>query len=450
MSPSNDPTTSASTLDEKLRSLQLDETPQQTLHRFLSLNKSPPPPPSSPPQPRSSPTPANEKTPKHTYLAHGQCAEIFVPSNNSHRILKRAYPNWRTDLWADFKAHTRVHAAFTSQILNPNNKASVLQVRVPEPLLHILPENENWWRDHGGIFPSIPRTPVSSHEDTQTTERRSILVAERIPPLPTPVQLSLLATFCPHKLKDTAVNNKQNTEAALARVYLGLRRPTTSPPSAASASLVNFELTLDGLEAMNLGFQEKRYYATAMAQGLAVIHWRAGIDGRDIEWVLGGAPSSLKPYCQPWVVDEEEGSEPQDTEMAVQARVGGVCLWVLDFNQCKGIGMDEAGCERAALAFWDNDPYYPRPGSEAEVELWQCFEEAYLGMAEAVIEKPKWKKLPAVFVEAVKAEGRKRFPEGTDFKEPPKGDATPSVGRKKGMKGRGGGANVNLEELIEG
>ena len=330
----------------------------------------------------------------------------------------------------DYRLHSQIRYAF----------GITLHIHVPEPFAHILPKNDRWWREHGILFPPTKRTP---YPDKQ---RLNILVAERILPLPKVVRLCLMDAFCHEDLKEIALHDHGNKDA-LARVYLGTRRPAVPHPT--EIFLRNFELTLDKIDRLKL---PKLEYAQYIAEALAVIHWEAEIDGRDIEFVLGGSPTVLKDYTV------KCDTQPQDTEMSCNFQRREVKLWVLDFNQCRPMTMDASGCQKAAAAFWDNDAYYPRPTSTQETELWDRFELVYLETADAVLEdKFKLKGLPKQFLDAVKIEGQRRFPDGTDSKLPPRAESstgpsasssTESSFTKRKVKPRIG-RNIDLESLAE-
>jgi hypothetical protein len=55
-------------------------------------------------------------------------------------------------------------------------------------------------------------------------------------------------------------------------------------------SLRNFCLFLDQIEDLALDPSE---YAEAMADALAIMHWSAGIDANDVEFVLGSLPTKF-------------------------------------------------------------------------------------------------------------------------------------------------------------
>ena len=88
-----------------------------------------------------------------------------------------------------------------------------------------------------------------------------------------------------------------------------------------------------------------------MAQALALMHWVGEVDGNDVEFVL--APS----------------------DNATMSNVlGDHSMWILDFDLCRNMSMDEDGVKQASIAFWRNDPFYPRPGKDPE--LWNAFRKA--------------------------------------------------------------------------
>lgn len=96
-----------------------------------------------------------------------------------------------------------------------------------------------------------------------------------------------------------------------------------------------------------------------MAETPAMMHWVGEIDGNDIEIVLA-------PPCN---------GSPLKTESNI---LGDHSMWVLDFNLCRRMAIYSKGVEQAAAAFWGDDRYYPRPGVETNILLWNLFREHYL------------------------------------------------------------------------
>ena len=156
-----------------------------------------------------------------------------------------------------------------------------------------------------------------------------LLVSERILPLPRHVREALIDIWCPEGRRD--VRNRD----CLMRIYLG-QRHSKGTPYGGNFSLRNFKLTLEKVEQLGL---EKGPMAVAIAEGLAALHWGARCNAQDVEFVIGTSRI------------------PEDDHQVRRT----VDVWLLDFNQCTPITMDEKGCMEAAKAFWGNDPYYPRP-----------------------------------------------------------------------------------------
>ncbi|KAK3669285.1 hypothetical protein LTR78_010823 [Recurvomyces mirabilis] len=99
-----------------------------------------------------------------------------------------------------------------------------------------------------------------------------------------------------------------------------------------------------------------------MADALAVIYWHAKVDANDVEFVL--APAGTHPASAAWS----------------SGVLGEHTMWVLDFDCCGVMTQDEEGVEKAARAFYRNDPYFPRPvGEDDEVgrALWELFKHMF-------------------------------------------------------------------------
>src|SRR4051812_31953442 len=66
-----------------------------------------------------------------------------------------------------------------------------------------------------------------------------------------------------------------------------------------------------------------------------------------------------------------------------------VHLWLLDFNQCKEIEMNDTGVTAAVEAFALNDRYFPRPSVDAN--LWKIFCNQYQKTSERIIASQRYK-----------------------------------------------------------
>ncbi|UKZ78335.1 hypothetical protein TrVFT333_006071 [Trichoderma virens FT-333] len=82
-------------------------------------------------------------------------------------------------------------------------------------------------------------------------------------------------------------------------------------------------------------------------------------------------------------------------------------MWILDFDLCRDLTLDEKGIEQASNAFWGNDPYYPRPGSvnPANQRLWSIFEERFIQSSSKALrsESNDIKQLPKLLMEKIKS-----------------------------------------------
>lgn len=127
-----------------------------------------------------------------------------------------------------------------------------------------------------------------------------------------------------------------------------------------------------------------------MADALATIYWDAKIDANDVEFVL--APAGTHPNTRTWS----------------SQTLGDHTMWILDFDCCNTMSMDQAGIDQAAAAFYRNDPYYPRPASdnEADVALWRVFISCFLESSRAILGPDS--KLPQMMVDRLERLGEER------------------------------------------
>lgn len=193
--------------------------------------------------------------------------------------------------------------------------------------------------------------------------------------------------------------------------------------------------------------------AGTIARALATMHWAVGTDARDVEFVLGTTPE---------VKDIKMGAAGniKDTDLAnfqkakLDFKRRAVDVWLLDFNQCGPITMDENGCIKSAEGFLQNDPYYPRPGTPNDDELWKFFVDEYANFGKKILAQKypgqkEMQNLPMCFVEKVieMVQAQKTISKALPVAGPPKG-AGPAARKKKGGSSRGG-KGVDLDALLE-
>lgn len=264
--------------------------------------------------------------------------------------------------------------------------------------------------------------PGSHLPEAKSKERRPVLVMEQIPFVCKEIRSTILRLFCRPDLFQTSQRDAMN-EDCLLRLYLGLRSSLEFifSPFSKSFTLRNYPYGLEkiDLDPAEVALSNKLWFAAAIAEGLAILHWGAWIDARDVEFVLGSTPSPKDGSGQEcgvstieleWklqkkqkisdITDGKSSPELREARTSVRevsstrdpspyktiAGSGSAYVWVLDFNQCEEITMDEEGCVKAAKAFWDNDPYFPRPFTKQDGDLWEYFVERYLHHSDNVLE----------------------------------------------------------------
>jgi hypothetical protein len=167
----------------------------------------------------------------------------------------------------------------------------------------------------------------------------AVYTMERVSPVP-PLLAKRIRTSCfPEAFKS-------DVTPFIGRIYFGQRRNAPGH----DFTPLNFPLTPACLTALGLPCER---LAAGIGAALARIHFVAGFDGRDVEFVLGSA--SLHANMDP-------------------------AFFVIDFNQMRRVppGGGDAVVHLLAEAVWSNDPYVPRSDSP----FWPAFRAAYA--AEAV------------------------------------------------------------------
>ncbi|KAJ6779943.1 hypothetical protein PWT90_05364 [Aphanocladium album] len=328
-------------------------------------------------------------------IGFGQCGLIFErPGRNF--VLKLARPHFEEALWNDCLSHQRAYQVFTEQASEP-------ECRVPLLYNYVKKANAEWWNANAACF-----SEVSEDFPLPT----SVLITERIAPLPRPIRHALIDEFCPPALKDTVLANSANRDC-LVRIYLGRRRDPNAPPPP-NFSLRNYNLCLDQMVALGLPVQ---LYASAMAEALALMHWSAFMDAYDVEFVLGSEiqVEHTRPMADYLFWKRENWKTvPSETDidsiMRADFRKRPTRMWLLDFNLCSlwteetVLKYSNQVISQLVLAFFENDPYYPLPLMELELdkELWGLFKDEYLRKSEALIQSSssyeQMKGLPARFI----------------------------------------------------
>ncbi|CAI7642950.1 unnamed protein product [Penicillium discolor] len=308
-------------------------------------------------------------------IGRGTCGTVFeIPGTES------AYKKGRDkdSLWNDANLTNIACRAVTET----KTRLQEIFPQTSIPLTEWISENDlqNWWRDNLSQFPD-------------DTEIGYLFQVQRILPLPKPSCEALVRLYFPKKMHHSAYEDPDN-KACLIRPYLGQRRGEWEF-SRPALSLQNFPLYLDQIEDLQL---EAVQFSKEMAIGLAIIHWKAHLDGMDMEFVLGSATTHGE---LPTVVENFKMVKPFDIPAGDFHRRQ-VHLWMLDFDKADQLNLKESWescCDKMVTAVTANDPYFPNPATMGTLEhkLWDTFERAYLLAASNLV--PIQKDLPKKAIE---------------------------------------------------
>ncbi|KAJ5893658.1 hypothetical protein N7495_005349 [Penicillium taxi] len=345
--------------------------------------------------------------PRLRLIGYGTCGKVF--SRDDSTIVLKAALVQSDQLWNDYIMGTAVCEAF--------DRHPKISVHVPRPHYFIdstkSGEEENiWWANNDSHFPKAVDIPSD------------VLSIEKIPPLPHVIRNKLIEKYCPTKVLPAAREAPGNKDC-LVRLYMGKRRDPTRRPSR-FFSLRNFNMCLDQMEDLKL---EVGIFAACMGHALAIMHWDAKIDADDVEFVLGCAPvntydsSTIPNYLSGQRLAEitsygtrkstfREFNGAQDATAARNLTKSHVNMWLLDFNRCHSITMNQEGVQKSVDAFFRNDPYFPRPvmKQSSDQEAWLIFRDCYLETSKGCLEdmETKIQELPGNFIKGVVAEQQRR------------------------------------------
>ena len=301
-------------------------------------------------------------------IGHGHCGSVWTNQDEDGTlVIKREDGAPGRSIRKDAEMHQRIEISLASA------KLPLMNI----PTYHRLVDAKDiaFWSE---------RLPKFPHDATHRYEACAALVSERIQPFAKAQRERLIDTYCAEDAK-TKIKCSRPDEDCLVRPYLG-RRTHNQRPSRFFC-LRNRPLNVDQMENIDLPVQE---YARAMADALATVFWGAKVDANDVEFVL--APTGTHPDSKTW---------PSQT-------LGDHTMWILDFDCCNTMSMDQAGIDQAAAAFFRNDPYYPRPGNynDADIALWQCFRSRFLERSRAILGSDS--ALPQMMVDRLERLGEER------------------------------------------
>ncbi|KAJ6032747.1 hypothetical protein N7540_003479 [Penicillium herquei] len=253
-----------------------------------------------------------------------------------------------TNLRHEFMIHCAVSSAFEKY-----RQLADCRVWVPKPF-QFIPNSQD--------RPFLENTFAKLPEEYRVPS--DIVRMERILPLPKVIRRALITKFYGHgKELDTTATGSLLQDTAnkhcLARVYLGKRSGSFHPVT----PLRNIPLYLDLMESVGI---DTLGLASMMGKAYAILHWGAGIDGDDVEFVLGSAAT---------------GSGSPDFQHRE------IRLYLLDFGQCAMVDFDQDPdivyqVFKGAMVTGDNQSFIPHPSSPA---LFAAFKKGYLDAGNLVL-----------------------------------------------------------------
>lgn len=217
------------------------------------------------------------------------------------------------------------------------------------------------------------------------------IISEKIMPVSLPFRRTIVENFIPGVDPDEILGNQANKHC-LIRPYLGRRRfqaECERPRRLRAYSLRNFPLHMGDMEKIGLKTHD---YTISMADALAFLYWVAKVDANDVEFVLAQPRSNDPPVMNSSNLLHSDASSH-------------LAIWILDFDCCNDMTLDDSGIEKACRCFWRNDPYYPRPGSlyPSDQELWESFQDRFISISERILkdESLAIKQLPRRLIERI-------------------------------------------------
>ncbi|KAJ0159080.1 hypothetical protein CTA2_10349 [Colletotrichum tanaceti] len=340
-------------------------------------------------------------------IGAGHCGSVWsCTSPESSLVIKREDGGEGRSITHEYNMHRDVLRSLESPRVASTIKGS--RVNMPRCEGFLGREDEAAW---SAILPRLPGTFTSCNA----------LISEKIPPLPRRVRKLLAQTLGLGENPDQVADDASNAHC-LVRPYLGRRKhrhntttaTTTDDQTAAPKRLFRFyslrNLPLHANQMEDLGL-DLEGYALAIADALAFLHWSARVDANDVEFVLAHSRQQATAQTAPSL-----GSTDFISDEAVLGPHG---MWLLDFDCCRTMTMDEAGIRQACKSFWRNDPYYPRPGGDTQTDqrLWDVFQTRFLETSERLLEgetETAVRQLPQRLIQLIE-QTKGKFSRGTDF-----------------------------------
>ncbi|KAK6087897.1 hypothetical protein SCUP234_00963 [Seiridium cupressi] len=342
-------------------------TPQETLRAQLNTRM-----PAPTATPESDKTPATPGRRYFRVIGRGTCGTIYEHSGLPAEVAIKVGSE-RASIKRDFNHSLR---AFNATKTSCPRSEALLQIPlplVPRPRKR-LDDNDLGRLGSKGL--RLEAVDAEICDGGPRVFRGAVIPAaweeERIGAVSEAVRDALVDLYVEPDQRPSVKSDDENRDC-LIRVYLGAE----SPGPHHLEELRNAPLYLDQMISLQLDTQT---LAKEMAMRLATCHWGAGLDGMDIEFVLG-APR-LARYR-----DRTELAKPQPAAK----------MWMLDYDKTtliplhgKTAELEKTGediVSKFSIAIHGNDPYYPRPSLNQGV--WDKFAEIYILGSRSILRNTK-------------------------------------------------------------
>ncbi|KAK2029627.1 hypothetical protein LX32DRAFT_693079 [Colletotrichum zoysiae] len=338
-----------------------------------------------------------ESTDQLQKIGAGHCGSVWAAtSTSSSLVIKREDGGEGRSITHEYDMHRHV----IQRLQSPRVATAITRTRISVPRCEgfLACDDETTWSQ---ILPRLPQNYTSCNA----------LISEKIPSMPRQVRKLLSERLNMGGNPDEIADDSSNTHC-LVRPYLGRRKHRRTGAGESNRrrlgfySLRNLPLHADQMESLDLDLQS---YALAMADTLAFLHWSARVDANDVEFVLAQG--------RPHATLDAQATSSGSADFRSGA-LGSHSMWILDFDCCRRMSMDEAGVKQACKSFWRNDPYYPRPGSDNKNDqrLWDVFQGRFLETSGRLLEgeREAVRQLPQRLIELI-GQTRGMFSKGTDI-----------------------------------
>lgn len=163
-------------------------------------------------------------------IGAGSCG-VIISHDGKAAVLKLAKAGYRDELWNDYVQHDAIASYFPSDRIE--------DVKIPACKFHVPASKSEFFAKHPGLGKAAER---------ECEFPTSVLVTERIWPLPKPTREMLIEKFCAPRLRKAAKADPANKDC-LVRVYLGSMQGRIIPMF---FSLRNFKLHLNQMVQLQL------------------------------------------------------------------------------------------------------------------------------------------------------------------------------------------------------